>query len=255
MSDSAAYLYTTDAGLVYQVLLPTDFGTALGFPLATGAEPYLPSTVSPRFATFVSTSPQLWRPIVIPQLQLFTSLPAVINVGGNNYSLVSTVGETFLATQGGSLLVAAGPQGPPGPPGPPPPLTLVRAGIGTPSGLALTTSVQQVCRVAVTPGTWQFRVYGQLSYGGYFMQARLSITTAVQVPPAGGVTWYAWEDYKQITGSGTPQDSFDFGGIITFDQDDFLNFNAVDNSGNGAILYSVDLGSNNYYNLDAIKVG
>lgn len=111
---TSAYKYTSDAGTTYQVFLADDFAQALGLSLASGTEPYLPPYVSPRYATYVASVPITWRQATISTQALFTNLPRQLAIGGVIYTLSSTQSESVFAIQGGSIMLAAGPQGPQG---------------------------------------------------------------------------------------------------------------------------------------------
>ena len=114
---TAAYKYTTDAGLLYQVLLPMDFATALGQTLASGSEPYLPNAIAARYATYQSSLPVSWREVIITTRTAFQSLPPTVSVNGVTFTARSAYGESVPATPTGTLQVASGPQGPAGPSG------------------------------------------------------------------------------------------------------------------------------------------
>lgn len=114
MSGTASYQYLSDNGLLYQVVLPTDFAVPLGLVPATGAEALLPDYVSPRYATYQSLAPILWRQAVLGTKAAAVSPPAVVTVDGITYYLKSVYGETVLSVTSGNVMLASGPQGPKG---------------------------------------------------------------------------------------------------------------------------------------------
>lgn len=109
----ANYQYTSDAGNLYQISLPSDFPAALGMVVAIGSEPYLDSQITPRTATYVSTTGQI-RNTVIGTPRLFGTLPAILNVGGVVFQLSNAIGQQINAFFPANLVSASGPMGPPG---------------------------------------------------------------------------------------------------------------------------------------------
>jgi hypothetical protein len=107
------YQYTSDAGNLYQVSLPSDFPASLGMVVATGSEPYLDSQITPRTATYVSTSGQI-RSTVIGTPRLFGTLPPILNVGGTVFTLSNAIGQQINAFFPANLVSASGPMGPAG---------------------------------------------------------------------------------------------------------------------------------------------
>lgn len=65
---TGAYEYLSDDGTTYQVVLPSELASALGYVPATGFEPYVPSYLQMRYATYQSVPSQLSlvAPITFP---------------------------------------------------------------------------------------------------------------------------------------------------------------------------------------------
>jgi hypothetical protein len=115
---SAAYEYLSDDGNTYQLVLPSDFATALNYILSGGSEPYLPAYISPRYLTYQSFD-GLWLNSVVATLPYSTlNPPKNINVSGRNYFLKSSYGEQRGVPVIPGLLTIGGPQGPQGSVGP-----------------------------------------------------------------------------------------------------------------------------------------
>lgn len=114
---SAAYKYVSDNGTTYQVVLPSDFATALGYTAAAGTETYLPVYIAPRYATYVSAASQIQISVVITNRFTFSAPPPTVTVAGVNYSLAGAFGEKRTGLPLGQLITIAGPQGAQGPPG------------------------------------------------------------------------------------------------------------------------------------------
>ena len=126
----AAYQYKSDDGSTYQVVLPSDFAFQMNYIEASGAEPYLPMYVSPRYASYVNVSDGLWMSVVSTNMFGGGIPPLSINVNSKTYMLKSAIGEVRQTNINANVMVIAGPQGPPGsgggdgaqgPPGPPGP--------------------------------------------------------------------------------------------------------------------------------------
>src|SRR5690348_945376 len=93
----ANYQYTSDAGATYQVSLPSDFAAALGLTIATGSEPYLDVTISPRFAAYLSTT-GISRKAVLDTRAHLNSAASPLTVDGLTYNLTSRTGESIPPT-------------------------------------------------------------------------------------------------------------------------------------------------------------
>jgi hypothetical protein len=112
---SQAYEYLSDDGNTYQVVLQSDFALALGYVVATGLEPYLPTYISMRYATYQSSNALYINPVYVTYPFSSGNPPASISVGTLYYFLKSSYGESRGgAAFNANLLVIAGPQGPPG---------------------------------------------------------------------------------------------------------------------------------------------
>jgi hypothetical protein len=104
---SSAYKYLSDDGNVYQVVLDDAFAGPLGYVVATGAEPYLPSYISPRYASFQTSTGVLMNAAYVTTPFNHTNPPAVISVSGVTYLLKSSYGEQrgFSLTPSPSIVV------------------------------------------------------------------------------------------------------------------------------------------------------
>jgi hypothetical protein len=111
------YQYFDNLGNLYQITIPTDFANALGLPVATGNEPYLDPTISPRFVSYRSQSPQNQRQAIISTSAQFASPPSPISVGGAVYTAISFTGESVPALPFNLIQAVQGPQGAQGPQG------------------------------------------------------------------------------------------------------------------------------------------
>ncbi len=153
------YKYTSDAGTVYQVTLPDDFALALGQTAASGSEPYLDTTISPRFANYLSAS-GIQRSAVIDTTAHFGTLGTTLTVSSIVYSRISAKGETIAALLSPLLQVAlnlpgaTGATGAAGTPGTGLPLTLVQNDIT--ADVTMTTGGTQYTANSITlsVGTW-----------------------------------------------------------------------------------------------------
>ena len=114
---TGTYQYTDDGGRTYQIILPDDFATALGYQAANPADAYIPVGISPRFASYVTPGGRLFKEAVVTDPAVFASLPNPVTVDGDTYQLAAANGESFMQLPGGNLRVIAGPQGPQGEPG------------------------------------------------------------------------------------------------------------------------------------------
>jgi len=106
-----AYRYYSDDGNVYQILLPSEFAAPLNYVEADGSEIYLPSYISPRYATYQDAMPALWLSAVITDPYQPGNPPASVEIGSNIYSLKSSYGEVRGNTGDPRLITVAGPQG------------------------------------------------------------------------------------------------------------------------------------------------
>ena len=111
------YVYTDNAGTDWQVSVPDDMATALGMVAAT-TQPYLDTTIAPRFANFRSAT-GLVRQGVIPTIAQFaTIIGAAITLGGTPFVGSSAQGESTGALQPPLIQPPQAIMGPPGPAGP-----------------------------------------------------------------------------------------------------------------------------------------
>lgn len=115
----AAYKYEADNGFTYQVVLPDDLASELGYIPAAGDEVYLPAYIAPRFATYVSAVNGLDLSAIVTQRAVFALPPPTITLAGNAYQLIAQHGEKRVSAPLGSVITVAGPQGAPGPAGDP----------------------------------------------------------------------------------------------------------------------------------------
>lgn len=112
------YQYTADDTTVYQVQLPDDFAVALGFTLATGAEPYLPVEISPRYGNYFSPVAKLSRQAVFKTRAQGAAPPSPLTVSGNVYDILSVRGEAIPPVLTNISALVSMLQGPPGAQGP-----------------------------------------------------------------------------------------------------------------------------------------
>lgn len=112
---TAAYQYLSDDGTIYQIVLPSEFASPLNYAPASGAEPYVPSYMSPRFANYQSISGGLWVSVFITLPFNRVTLPDQILVQGVTYLLKGSVGEARGLQTSPNILIIAGPQGAPAP--------------------------------------------------------------------------------------------------------------------------------------------
>ena len=111
----SAYKYYDDLSNLWQLQLPQDFAAALNLVPASGSEPYLDPSISPRVATYRCTAPLSVRTAVVGTVTQFgPSLPSLLTVNGLNYYLQSAIGEAIPPYPTGNQVLAQGPQGPPG---------------------------------------------------------------------------------------------------------------------------------------------
>jgi len=111
------YLYFSNAGTEYQVAIPSDFADALGMTHASGSEPYLDTSLSPRYATWYNTTAGS-RSSIVGDTTTFGALPTSLIVDGVDYVWRSSYGESVPASAAPLLASPQGPQGGPGPEGP-----------------------------------------------------------------------------------------------------------------------------------------
>lgn len=107
------YVYTSDAGVDYQITVPVDFAVALSM-VAASTQPYLDASISPRFATARSATGLLRSVIVKSVGQFSTLLGTSVTVGGVSYTFTGGFGESIPASQSPLLFSPQGPQGPAG---------------------------------------------------------------------------------------------------------------------------------------------
>lgn len=110
----AAYQYLSEDGTTYQVVLPSDFASVLGYVPATGLEAYLPAYISPRYATYQSMGAVLWANVVITRPFSLGSPPGQVSIGSIVYQKQSTYGEQRGAFLNPNVMLISGPQGPAG---------------------------------------------------------------------------------------------------------------------------------------------
>lgn len=111
---STAYKYLSDDGNTYQVVLPSDFASALSYVAATGSEPYIPTWISYRYATYQTSGGLFLSGVVVTEPFAVGNPPSTITVDGVVYLLKSQYGEQRGITPNNGVLLIAGPQGPPG---------------------------------------------------------------------------------------------------------------------------------------------
>lgn len=110
-----SYQYWDNLGNLWAISVPTDFAAVLGLVPASGNEPYLDATISPRTANYRSNSPVNIRSAVVGTVTAFgANLPAQLIVQGVQYNLLSAVGEAVPPYPFVQLPIASGQQGPPG---------------------------------------------------------------------------------------------------------------------------------------------
>jgi hypothetical protein len=113
----ALYRYTGDDGLNYQLLLPSELATAFSYATADSGDPYLPSFIHPRFATYLDVSSGLVVQAIITTPYSSTVPPPTVTIATVDYALRGVIGEVRGSRAPDHQLIA-GPQGPPGEPGP-----------------------------------------------------------------------------------------------------------------------------------------
>lgn len=151
----AAYKYFDDGGRVWQVYLPDDFASVLGYQAAAGTEAYLPFSLSPRFLTYVSRTTGQWASAVVGTRATFAAPPQAVSVGGTLYQLVSANGEAFGVIPGGNIQVIAGPQGQKGDAGTPAPtITTYSQTLGADVALTVANQVYIPLSQTVPAGTY-----------------------------------------------------------------------------------------------------
>lgn len=96
------------------MVLPSDFASALEYNLANGSEPYLPSFISMRYASYQAQQGVAISSVYITYPFSPFNPPTTINVGGITYILKSSYGEQRGNTSSAAVVTIAGPQGPPG---------------------------------------------------------------------------------------------------------------------------------------------
>lgn len=108
------YKYTDDGGRTFQVALPDEFAVALSYQAADPNDPYLPSSISPRWLSYIAVGKQLYRAVICPNRALFATPPQLITADGSTWNLASLVGEQFMSFPNGNVVVISGTQGPRG---------------------------------------------------------------------------------------------------------------------------------------------
>lgn len=114
---SQAYQYQSDSGVCYQVFLDDALASQLAYLPATGIEPYVPQSLSMRYATYFNSLTATWIQAYIANKALVTSLPPVVTANGLAYLFKSYAGESSAQMVGGAVMLIAGPQGERGPSG------------------------------------------------------------------------------------------------------------------------------------------
>lgn len=108
------YRYASDDGNTYQIVLPSEFATALNYQPSLGTEPFIPSYILPRFATFQSGPEPLWVSAIITEPFSPLAPPQSIEVGGKVYFRKSMIGEVRSGISNPGVMTVSGPQGPRG---------------------------------------------------------------------------------------------------------------------------------------------
>jgi len=185
------YVYISNQGAEYQVAIPEDFADALGMSPASGSEPYLDTSLSPRFSTWYNTIAGS-RSAIVGDTTTFGSLPSNLVVDGLEYVWRSSYGESvpptaapLLASPQGAQGAPGptGPEGPTGPQGPPGPPTAGEAlYVALASNISLSTSLIDVCSVTVANTADYFLdaviqgktvvggLYGEISDSAFFIK-------------------------------------------------------------------------------------
>ena len=94
----AAYQYSSNAGTVYQVMVPADFADAIGMTPASGSEPYLDPAIAPRVVNYSSTTVG-GRQAVIGTNALFAGLAPTLTVDSIVYTRQTMQGESIPSYQ------------------------------------------------------------------------------------------------------------------------------------------------------------
>lgn len=111
------YKYTGDSGTLYQVTVPVDFAVALGMVAAAGGEPYLDSSIAPRYFTYFNPTTGQYRQAVVQDQTTFGSPPATLTIGSDTFYFRSAIGESIPASFNNVFSTQSLIQGPPGPAG------------------------------------------------------------------------------------------------------------------------------------------
>lgn len=117
MAGAQMYKYTGDDGVTYKAGMSPEFATAMGYVAASGTEPSLPSYLRPRFATYVSSTGNYFRAILVPLAFSSTNPPTSVTIGGVTYSRVSYTAELWAAPINDEIIVCSGASGADGAPG------------------------------------------------------------------------------------------------------------------------------------------
>lgn len=113
--------YTADDGTVYQTQFDSVVATVIGFTPATGSEPVLPTSITPRYATLVNRNSGMLQILAapFPTLASFTGIEgATYYFGGSAFVVQSLMGQSAAPNPFAGTVGPAGPTGPTGATGP-----------------------------------------------------------------------------------------------------------------------------------------
>jgi hypothetical protein len=109
-----SYLYQSDTGQTWQVVLDDSLASQLSYLPASGTEPYLPFYIQMRYCTYQAVASGVWLQAYLPNKAASSAPPATVQIGMVLYQRRSYIGESQSTGASGILQAIAGPQGPPG---------------------------------------------------------------------------------------------------------------------------------------------
>lgn len=227
---SAAYKYVSDNGTTYQVVLPSDFATALGYAAAAGTEAYLPVYIAPRYATYVSAASQIQISVVITDRFTFSAPPPTVTVAGVNYSLAGAFGEKRTGLPLGQLITIAGPQGAQGPPGQDATFNYLYAEASQDTNLTANNAATILTLGTPAAGTWLF-----LSVTQYQLGTANARYTSTIFRNAGTTALFGVSVHKNLTNN--EYSEVVTGGVAIMNGTDNVTLQALSNAAGTAVRY------------------
>jgi hypothetical protein len=178
-----AYQYLSDDGSIYQIVLPSDFATALSYIPASGSEPALPTYVSARYSTYMANRGLVLNAVVNTVPFNVNSPPQNIIVGSTPYVLRSSYGEQRGFAQIPAIMTVSGPQGPAGAAGAAGATGATGAtGPAGTSGVLSVSSAAQVTSGAVATASFSSAASLSLAAGSYILFAIIAVTSTQSSP-------------------------------------------------------------------------